>query len=346
MKHVWLLALLPGTVGILLLQAGLSSERPRYRAGAPFMFGETAILPSDDSQNAGLLVMQEAGLTQACQVQSQCFYVTTATGSLRLGIYDNGNPRTLEVQAPEILAPTANSWNCSNYPQPGPVLPVGTHRLAYEPSSGALGFRKDMTSGTGFGQGEWSPAPYGPFPASVAVAPIAVVHWSHYVTCQVPASPTPPPPTTTTTTTTTTTLPPPTTTTTTTTLPPPTTTTTTLPSPTPSPSPSPSPTPTSTPSPSPSPTPSPPPGVLTVLVARSESAGAQVYGHIIAATSMPLACVFDYGTTINYGSTQTEPAPGVNHFLWFPASPSSLYYYRLTCGSLVAGGKLPTPGLP
>jgi hypothetical protein len=292
---------------------------------ATFTFGETAVLPQADNGNAGLLLMQEAGLIQACQAVQQCFYVTTAAGKLRLGIYDNANPRNLEAAAPEILTTVANSWNCSAYPQPGPVLQPGTYRLAYAPSDSNLAFVKGNTSGPppgNFGQSEWSFVPYGALPASIAAAPPTTVHWSHYVVCQAPGGPTPsptPPPTTTTT------LPPPTTTTT---LPPPPTTTTTLPLPTTT-------TTTLPPSPPPSPSPSPSPST-SAFRAFSFALSDGPHSILVWETATANTCQVDYGLTNTYGTTTgIEVVAAKIHSALLgatvPLQPLTVYHFRARC---------------
>ncbi|MEK7138619.1 MAG: hypothetical protein AAB799_00365, partial [Patescibacteria group bacterium] len=54
--------------------------------------GETTILPADDSGNGNLLLAQSTTLSQTATIQSLSFYVTTAAGNLRLGIYDATGP--------------------------------------------------------------------------------------------------------------------------------------------------------------------------------------------------------------------------------------------------------------
>jgi hypothetical protein len=62
-------------------------------------FGETRILTTPDSGNAGLLLAQKATLTTGGTLQTISFYVTTAAGTMRMGVYDatgpNGGPGKL-----------------------------------------------------------------------------------------------------------------------------------------------------------------------------------------------------------------------------------------------------------
>jgi len=71
---------------------------PSYfvQAQTAITIGETSVLTSNDSGNGNLLIAQQATLSQTATIQSLSFYVTTASGDLRLGIYDatgpNGGP--------------------------------------------------------------------------------------------------------------------------------------------------------------------------------------------------------------------------------------------------------------
>src|SRR5580704_3027092 len=64
--------------------------------------GETTVLPTTDGGNANLLIAQPATLSTAATIQSLSFYVLTAAGNLRLGIYDStgpsGGPGALKAQ--------------------------------------------------------------------------------------------------------------------------------------------------------------------------------------------------------------------------------------------------------
>lgn len=107
-------------------------------------FGETTILSGQDSGNADLLIAQSATLPNAGILQSLSFYVTSAAGKLRLGIYDsggaNGGPGMLIASTDEIT-PVADSWNTA--PVTSQVnIPAGTYWLAYLASDNGLGFVK------------------------------------------------------------------------------------------------------------------------------------------------------------------------------------------------------------
>ena len=105
--------------------------------------GETAVLSAGDSNNGDLLVAQETTLSQTAILRSLSFYVTTAAGSLRLGVYDSTGPgggpgRKLAETA--SMTPISG-WNTVNVSSPVTLL-SGSYWLAYLPSSDALGFKK------------------------------------------------------------------------------------------------------------------------------------------------------------------------------------------------------------
>jgi hypothetical protein len=94
--------------------------------------GVTSVLSSADNGNGNLLLTQQESLGQAATIQSLSFYVTIASGSLILGVYDatgqNGGPGNL-------LASTASftpvvGWNTA--PVSKQVsLPAANYWLAY-----------------------------------------------------------------------------------------------------------------------------------------------------------------------------------------------------------------------
>jgi hypothetical protein len=114
-----------------------------------FDIGETTITAENDDSNANLLLAQQASLGQTATIQSMSFYVTTAAGNLRLGIYDstgvNGGPGTKKAETAEFTPTTG--WNRANVITPV-SLPAGTYWLAYAPQSGSLGFRINRSIGT------------------------------------------------------------------------------------------------------------------------------------------------------------------------------------------------------
>jgi hypothetical protein len=152
---------------------------PTTPAQTTITMGETHLLSGVDSGNGNLLVGQQASLGQAATMQSMSFNVVTASGRLVLGIYDatgaSGGPGALKAQTPSF-APVVG-WNTQNLTTPV-ALPAGTYWLAYLPSSSALAFEIDSTTGS-----YWA-APYtfaampGSFPTAGAYGGTA--HWALY----------------------------------------------------------------------------------------------------------------------------------------------------------------------
>jgi chitodextrinase len=155
--------------------------------GSAITMGETNVASVDDGGNGGLLLAQQATLSQTATLQSLSFYVRTTGGNLRLGVYDatgpNGGPGALLARTPE-LTPIAG-WNTSNVTTPV-SLPAGTYWLAYFPQSNNLGFQNEFT-----GQEYHYSLTYGPLPATFSTAPSGGGdQWSFYATLNtVPPAP-------------------------------------------------------------------------------------------------------------------------------------------------------------
>ena len=131
----------------------------------------------DDYGNGNILIVQQADLSQAATIQSLSFYVTSASGQLRLGIYDdsNGNPGTLRAET-AAFTPVVG-WNTKPVLTPV-LLPAGTYWLAYLPQSNSLHFRVALN---GSARGYYYS--YGPMPTTFPSPPLtADVHWSLYAT--------------------------------------------------------------------------------------------------------------------------------------------------------------------
>jgi hypothetical protein len=109
--------------------------------------GENTITSTDDSGNANLLLAQQASLSQSASLQSLSFYVTNASGKLRLGIYDatgpTGGPGTKLAETAEIT-PTVG-WNTTTTTT-HPTLAAGSYWLAYLPNDNNLAFKKSTNS--------------------------------------------------------------------------------------------------------------------------------------------------------------------------------------------------------
>jgi hypothetical protein len=150
-------------------------------AANTFTIGETNILSGNDNGNGNLLLAQQATLGQSATILSMSFYVTTASGNLRLGIYDaagpNGGPGQLKAQT-AAFTPTSG-WNTQNVVTQV-SLPAGTYWLAYLPSSNSLAFRVVLTGST-----KYYSYSYQALPVTFSTSPmIATCHWSLYATLQ------------------------------------------------------------------------------------------------------------------------------------------------------------------
>jgi hypothetical protein len=136
-----LLLLLNGTIVAYLSQP--------IQAQASISIGETSVLSAGDGDNGNLLLAQITNLSQTATIQSLSFYVTNASGNLRLGIYDatgpGGGPGALKGQTNSFA--TVTGWNTANVVTPVSLVP-GNYWLAYLPSSNNLGFVKTNASGS------------------------------------------------------------------------------------------------------------------------------------------------------------------------------------------------------
>lgn len=153
-----------------------------------FNVGETTVLSTDDSGNGNLLVAQAATLTQAATLKSLSFYVTTAAGKLRLGLYDatgpSGGPGHKLAETTEIIPVTG--WNTANVLNQI-SLSAGGYWLAYLPSSSSLAFKKTDTSAV---QSQYYSYTYGTLPAVFATTTSTTPsHWSLYATFNTTTTP-------------------------------------------------------------------------------------------------------------------------------------------------------------
>ena len=142
--------------------------------------GETTVFGSTDSDNGDLLLVQDAALSQTATIQSLSFYVLTAAGNLRLGIYDatgpGGGPGALKAQT-NSFAPVVG-WNTENVITPVSLTP-GTYWLAYFPSSSSLSFATNFS----IGSYRFVPLAFGSMPATFpANSSGGTTHWSLYAT--------------------------------------------------------------------------------------------------------------------------------------------------------------------
>ncbi len=160
---------------------------------ADIHLGETVRLGAADSGNANLLMGNAPyALTTPATIKSLSFYVTTAAGHLRLGIYDAGPGNNcaggaLKAQT-NSFTPGSNKWNTANVITQA-QLPAGNYCLVALPSSNSLGFVKGITTGINDYCANFT---YGPMPATFPANPFCMdgFHWSLYATLTPVAGPT------------------------------------------------------------------------------------------------------------------------------------------------------------
>ncbi len=163
------------------------TNTPGGSASTEIQMGETYVLPDDSSGNGNLLVAQKVTLSQAATIQSMSFYVTTAAGKLRLGIYDNAgnNPGALRAKTSEFTPVVG--WNTQSVLSPV-LLPAGTYWLAYLPESNNLHFK--ASAWIDEGPVRHHSFSYGEMPSAFPASPDTDYHqFSFYATFTVATAP-------------------------------------------------------------------------------------------------------------------------------------------------------------
>lgn len=131
-----------------------------------------------DSGNGNLLLAQKEILGQGATINTISFYVTSPSGTLVLGLYNNSGagPGTL-LASTATFTPVAG-WNTAPVITPVLLAP-GTYWLAYLPSSNALKFVQNPEPG-GFAGVHFAAGPLpGTFPSPTLTGP---GQWSLYAT--------------------------------------------------------------------------------------------------------------------------------------------------------------------
>lgn len=112
-------------------------------AAASITIGVANILAVDDSGNSTRLCAQKAIVPQTAMITSLSFYVATAVGKLRLGVYDatgpNGGPGAKKAETAEFAAAVGFASAVVTTPV---VLPAGTYWLAFASESNDLIYRR------------------------------------------------------------------------------------------------------------------------------------------------------------------------------------------------------------
>lgn len=117
-----------------------ASSKTTSAATTTETMGLTTVPSGTDGGNGNMLLAQQATLAAPGSLTSISFYVKTAGGNLRLGVYDNtgtgGKPGALIAQTGSFTPVVG--WNTQ--PITSGTLAAGTYWLAYNPSSSTLGF--------------------------------------------------------------------------------------------------------------------------------------------------------------------------------------------------------------
>ena len=135
---------------LVIINTPVPTSTQTQTGGNQIKIGEPNVLASDNSGNGNLLIAQQTSLNHSATIESLSFFVTNASGKLRLGIYDdaNGTPGKLLAQTSSFN--TKVGWNTREVTTPV-MLPAGTYWLAYLAQNDNLHFRVDLSgSGKGF----------------------------------------------------------------------------------------------------------------------------------------------------------------------------------------------------
>ncbi len=157
---------------------------PTLTTSNTITIGETNILSTSISGNGNRLIAQRVNLPQDATIQSLSYYVSTAGGQLRLGIFNNNgsNPGNLVVET--VAFTPVVGWNTQPVLVPT-LLPAGSYWLAFLPQNNSLAGRMAMT-----GVGKYSSHSFGPLPSSFKSAATDTFHFSLYATLEIFSGPT------------------------------------------------------------------------------------------------------------------------------------------------------------
>jgi len=113
------------------------------------ILGTNTVLGSSDSGNSTYMSGFEHALSQSATIQSLSFYVATAAGNLRLGIYsdNSGVPGTLKAWTNEFAA--TSGWNTQNVTSQV-VLPAGNYWLVFLTDNDSMVGKVATGSGTSY----------------------------------------------------------------------------------------------------------------------------------------------------------------------------------------------------
>ena len=142
------------------------------------VIGQSTVLSLDDSGNGNYLIAQQSTLPESATIESLSFYVATASGKMRLGIYDStgpaGAPGAKLAETAELTTTTVG-WNSANVVSPV-RLAAASYWLTYLSSDNNLHSRR---TGSGGGASAYYVFPYGTLPAVFSTSTTsATVQWS------------------------------------------------------------------------------------------------------------------------------------------------------------------------
>jgi len=153
-------------------------------SGNLITLGETNILSTSYSGNGNRLVAQQVTLSQSATIQSLSYYVSSSSGQLRLGIYNNTATRPGTLLAQTAAFTPVVGWNTQNVLAPT-LLPAGTYWLAFLPQNNNLAGRLSMT-----GTGRYYNYTFGALPTTYSSSPTSgAFHFSLYATLSTGAVP-------------------------------------------------------------------------------------------------------------------------------------------------------------
>lgn len=130
-----------------------------------FNIGETTVLGNTYSGLGNQLLAQQITLSQTATIQSLSYYVSTAGGQMRLGIYNNvaSGPGSLMAQTSAFTPVTG--WNTQSVVTPT-QLTAGTYWLAFLPQNNTLAGRVNPS-----GAGRYYSYTFGAMPATYSTSP-------------------------------------------------------------------------------------------------------------------------------------------------------------------------------
>ncbi|MBM3335587.1 hypothetical protein FJY63_13090, partial [Candidatus Sumerlaeota bacterium] len=158
-----------------------------YDAARGFAYWGTDTVPGQVVKVAvspkGAIHATRVSLTETAAVSAAHFYSHSAGGSVRLGVYSHGEPRTLLWQSGAIANTNAGTWivlPIASGTPPNLTLSPGTYWLAWQTDSTAD--VAGRTTGAG-GDSFYLNQDFGPFPATIRGTDIVAgsERWSMYL---------------------------------------------------------------------------------------------------------------------------------------------------------------------